>query len=256
MKALIFPTLPRALALPLLGILAATCGPLTAAAGLVVDDFTQGQLSLQVSNLTGQTVLLSGLDPGHVLGGSRSVYAGTLGVASLDIVTPSASDFLFTAVSSFGYFTLSYGSSAPLNVNLLADGSDQFVLNVASLTPGLYRGIFDFNLESGNRWYSYDFSQSLFQLNAPGQIAIPFSGFAGADLAHVQGLEVDVARFEPTFHIGLNSITTVPELSPAALVGLGLLSLALRRSGIAAKIHREAKRTLLSFSFRGAEGDR
>lgn len=200
----------------------------TPAGATIIDDFLQGPLYLQATNLTGQTILQTGLGLGHVLGGSRLVYAGSMGAAALRIVTPAADNFLFTANTNFGYFSLRYGADAPLDVNLLADGSDHFALNITSLTPGLWRGLFNFKIASGNNWFDYDFSLSLFQLNAPGTLVIPFAAFAGADLAHVQGIELDVGRFEPTFHLGMGSISTVPEPSPASLVAIAIVTLALR----------------------------
>src|SRR5262245_6794230 len=196
-----------------------------AASALTIDDFDQGPLFLQVSNLTGQTVVQNGLDPSHVIGGARSTYAGSLSNATLQITTPAnAGQFSFSADSSWGYFTLLYGSAAPLGANLLADGSDRFVMNISSLTPGLYRGIFGFKVESGDKWFTYYFGNDLFNLNGPGILTIPFSRFAGADLTQVQQILIDVGRFEPSFQIRLDSITTVPEPSPLALLALALLA--------------------------------
>jgi hypothetical protein len=54
-------------------------------------------------------------------------------------------------------------------------------------------------------------------------LTIPFSRFPGLDFRTVQGITIDVGRFEPGFHIGLDFITTVPEPSALALFALALV---------------------------------
>ncbi len=102
-------------------------------------------------------------------------------------------------------------------------------MTINELTPGLWRGIFDFDVITTGGSYNYDFSRDLFALNGPGQLSISFSRFPGLDFRAVQSITIDVGRFEPGFHIGLDSITTIPEPSAVTLSVLGLV-LMIRRS--------------------------
>ncbi len=197
-----------------------------AASAAVIDDFTQGPVFLQATNYAGTTIMQYGLNPSAIIGGSRSVYIGSLGQATLQIGTPGAEGlFRFNAVSNFGYFTIGYGTTTPLNANLAAGGNDRFVLSVSSLTPGLSRGSFDLSVRSARGSYTYDFVLDMIALNAPGQISIPYSRFPGVDFTFVQSIELDVTRFEPTFQIALGSISTVPEPSALGLFALVLILL-------------------------------
>lgn len=193
---------------------------LTTSVASVIDDFSAGPLTL-TANDAGQSVLQTGLAESAVMGGSRSVYARSLQSGSLDI-DPLAGEFRFTSEVSFGYFTLQYGGSPSFPANLLAGGNDRFVINITELTPGLWRGLFSFEIQSGNQWFRYGFDRDVFALTAPAELSIPFSRFPVADLAHVQGLRLDVARFEPGFTIAMDSIQAVPEPAVAALCLLGL----------------------------------
>ena len=182
----------------------------------IIDDFNQGTLSFQVTNYSGSAFLQSGLSLTSVLGGSRSVYAGTLELATCSIANPEGK-FSFRSDSSFGYFKLQYGVPAALNADLTSDSSDRFVLNLSGLTAGLWRGLFTFSVETGNSWHNYDFSRDLFALSGPGSLTIPYSRFSGADFAHVQAITIDVGRFEPGFQIALDSLVTIPEPSMVSL---------------------------------------
>jgi hypothetical protein len=197
----------------------------------IIDDFSEGPVYMQVTdNYPGQSVVQDGLSTSAVIGGERSVHAGTQQLATLSIDT-EASRFRFSADSSFGYFTLQYGASTPLEVNLRADGSDQFLINISELTPVSWPASCDFRVKDGDVWSSYDFGDDLVHLNGPGQLTIPFSCFQG-DLTCVQSIKIDVARFTPNCCIAFDSITTVPEPGAFALLltaGLALLAYAWKR---------------------------
>jgi hypothetical protein len=183
----------------------------------VIDDLSQGALSIHVTNLTGQTVSQTGLNPADVLGGARSVYAGSLTQATA-VVDTSAAQFRFSSDSSFGYFTLTEGeTSSPFGTDLTADGSDAFAIHVAQLTFKPSAGIYDFEVETSGSWHTYDFLSNIAGINGSGTLTIPFSSFAGVDMRNVQAVRIDVARFQPSSQIVIGSITTVPEPSSLAL---------------------------------------
>lgn len=102
-------------------------------------------------------------------------------------------------------------------------GAIGFLLIIDELTPGLWRGLYRFSIQSNDAWSDCSFSNELFGLNGPGQLTIPFSRFQGADFTHVQTIKIDMARFEPTFRIGIDSIMTVPEPGALALLLTSLL---------------------------------
>ncbi len=133
------------------------------------------------------------------------------------------------------YLDLIYGSAAfPLNVDLIADGANCFKINVAFLTPGLWRGSYFFRVKAADHYYLYhDLDQDFYNLDAPGEIVIPFSYLAGADLAQVQEITISISRFEPGFTMVLDSFATAAIPEPASYAwGAGAASvacLALRR---------------------------
>jgi hypothetical protein len=192
-----------------------TCG----ASARVIDDFSQGPLSLHATNFTGVTVTQSGLDPASVLGGSRVVYAGSLSNGNLTI-DPIKTRFRFTSDASFGYFRVGWGETSVLDVNLRSDGSDRFVLDVLDLTPGVTSGLYDFKVRSGGVWFTYDFLPDLQAISVTGPLVIPFARFGGADFTHVQGVEISVGRFPSQSGISIDGIRTVPEPSSIALLGI------------------------------------
>ena len=211
----------------------ATAGHIASAT--VIDDFSQGSLSVQVTNYAGQTLYQNGLSASGVIGGSRSIYAGSLGLATAEINT-SAGQFRFISDASFGYFTLTYGATTPLGANLLAEGSDRFLVSIAQVTTGFWRSGFFFGVETGGTWRSYSFGGDLAALNGSGVLTIPFSRFPGADMTDVQAIGISASRFEPNRQIIIDSvITTVPEPSslPFFAAGLGALAFVSMRAWVA-----------------------
>lgn len=215
-----------------IGALASGTGP---ASALVIDDFSQGAISITATNVTGQTVVENGLDPSSALGGSRSIYVGSLSQAAANVDTAKGR-FNFRADASFGYFTLDWGSVTPLNLNLTTGGNNEFVLNFVDVTPVTYPGLFYFRVKSGNIWAAYDFSgdfHNAFNTQTFGTLTIPFSQFVRADLTQVSAIELVVDRFQPVSALSIDSIiTAVPEPTAPTLLGLAsLLSLSFRRKG-------------------------
>lgn len=199
-----------------------------AASALVIDDFSQGPVSIVATNPNGTTVVESGLDPATALGGSRSIFLGSLNQADAN-VDPAKGRFNFSAAVDYGYFTLEWGGVTPLNVNLTTGGMNAFALNFVDVTPVTSVGLLDFRVKSGNTWFTYQFSQDFFNTFSTrtfGTITIPLSRFTGADLTQVQAIEVEAARFQPGHGLSIDSITTVPEPTAGALfVVASLLSL-------------------------------
>jgi len=192
------------------------------ASATVIDDFSQGPLFIQETNYPGQKIYQNGLNTSDVIGGSRSLDVGSVGLATA-IIDTSAGSFRFSSDSSFGYFTLTYGATTPLNDNLLADGSDRFLVSIAQMTTGSWRSAFLFGVETGGTWRYHNFASDLNALNGSGVLTIPFSRFQGADMTDVQAILIQTIRFEPNRQITIDSVVTgIPEPSPLTLFAAGI----------------------------------
>jgi hypothetical protein len=196
----------------------------SAAATLVIDDFSKGPVAMQATNFDGQTVVQTGLPQSSVLSGRRSVHVGSLGLASLAVNT-NLGQLTFLANSDFGYLTLDWGSAGGL-LNLSAGGNDRFVLSFLNVTPGWNAAFFDLGVRSGGVQYNYDFSRDLInavQADGSATVEIPFSRFAGANLAQVSTIEISGARVLSTTGFAIDSINIVPEPSPSAVLSAGMV---------------------------------
>jgi hypothetical protein len=195
----------------------------TTARALVIDDFTQGALSLSATNLGGPTLVQTGLNPASVLGGTRSVHLSSLGLATVS-TDPIKGRFRFTAHQSFSYLRLGWGTVTPLNVNLRADGSHQFRFELTDSSP-TFTGFFFLQVKSGNNWFYTDIKPDITSaLNGQsyGVMNIPYTRFAGVDFTAVQAIELSAARATAGQHLQFDFISTVPEPSALALIGLAL----------------------------------
>jgi len=188
----------------------------------MIDNFSDGELSLSVTNLEGETVTQDGLTASSVVEGTREIYAGTLERGSLSIDTDEQS-LTFDAVESFGYFELRYGNSTALEIDLIQSGASAIQLDFASVTPGLRRGLYDVILESPNARATQSFSQELFALPGSGQIVLPLSdfrvNFGDINFSNISTITVSVGRVEPGFQLSLNSIESIPIPEPSPLLG-------------------------------------
>lgn len=202
---------------------------------LVIDDFTQGPIAaLQGTNTSqfGSTMLQSGLDPVHVLGGTRSVFVGSLALATVSI-EPIKGRFHFLANNSYGYFKLGWGTVAPLNTDLAR--LDAFRLEFTDVmggTPTPFFALFDLRVKSNDTWYRYSLSSDLNSaLNGRtyGNLDVPFTRFAGADFAHVQAIELEAARVPQGFGLSIDYFSAVPEPTVASLGLLAAAVFSIRR---------------------------
>lgn len=189
----------------------------------VIDDFTQGALApIQGTNTSqfGTTVVQTGLNPALVLGGTRSVFVGSLTLATASI-EPVKGRFHFSADNNFGYFKLGWGTVTPLNVNLSADGNDRFQFDFVDVLPNPLLNLFTLRVKSGDTWFRYeignDFATALGS-KTYGTLNVPFAKFAGANFTQVQAIELEAARTPSGFRLAIDSITAVPEPSVAAML--------------------------------------
>jgi hypothetical protein len=194
---------------------------------LVIDDFTQGPIAALPGTNTsqfGSTLLQSGLDPAHVLGGTRSVFVGSLALATVSI-EPIKGRFHFSANNSYGYFKLGWGTVAPLNADLAS--LEAFRLEFTDVmggTPAPFIALFDLRVKSNDTWNRYSLSSdftSALNGRTYGNLDVPFTRFAGVDFAHVQAIELEAARLPQGFRLSIDYFSAVPE---PTVTSLGLLA--------------------------------
>lgn len=197
------------------------------ARALVIDDFTQGALApIQATNTAqyGNTVVQSGLNPAQVLGGTRSVFVGSLTLATASIETIKGR-FNFSANNNFGYFKLGWGTVTPLNADLSGGGNNRFQFDFVDVLPTASLNLFNLRVKSGNSWFNYeignDFAAAM-EGKTYGTLNVPFAKFGGANFTQVQAIELEAARTPSGFHLTIESITAVPEPSAAALLGIAI----------------------------------
>jgi hypothetical protein len=183
-----------------------------------IDDFRSGALWLETdSHNPGVTELQSGLDPASVAGGERSVHLESIsGTTSIRIDPVSGSFTLSPTVTetsrSTGYWTLKYGTTSPLNLDLLATGDTAFALAFEQLPYPTPITLWVSSPSSGFHYYSVPYQQSPL-------ILVPFSKFPGVDFSSIDRITIDAIRMSRETR--LNGIYTVPEPSIGVL---GLLA--------------------------------
>jgi hypothetical protein len=100
----------------------------TDASARVLDDFRQGLAFMIGGDMQLKSFQQSGLDPSHAVGGTRDITIYNIVVVNILPMYQyaAAPQPIPTGRSGFpnGYFTLEYGESTPLNVDLTADGSN------------------------------------------------------------------------------------------------------------------------------------
>jgi hypothetical protein len=100
---------------------------------LVIDDFSAGQLVVDNNTPVDQI----GLDPNHVIGGSRRIAIGQYGEGSHLEITGDGRLVLSSA--RYGYHLLTYGAAATLdNVDLTAGGHDRLRLTLGDVGGGVH----------------------------------------------------------------------------------------------------------------------
>lgn len=205
----------------LLGLLTFTCP-----AAVILDDFNVGEVILTSPGSISQEALPTQA----VASGSRHLEVSRLlggngGIPFDARVNPLAGRFEFVS-PSFGYFTLTYTFATGTGVDLLADGSTAFRLVFPQVTPGLWRGLYNFIVDG----VSHSFSEDLFALNGPGVIDIPFSYFTQESTFIPTTISVSGSRVEPDHTLTIGYIGTIPESGTVSLLSLSWAFFT-RRSG-------------------------
>ncbi len=199
----------------------------------VIDDFSVGPLALTAFDIVGEEQTQTGLDPAAVLGGTRRSYVGStsgaqLG-ANLTIDTTQRRMLFESDPKHGGYFQLEYGSVAPLNVDLTADGGDRFVIEFSDLIIGPGPYLFNLRVISKSQGAiiveGFDLMTAVDALSGSGTVEVPFSAFTNSDLTQVHSIRIAAARFPVNSQLAIRGFSTIPEPgSLSLLVGLSLLA--------------------------------
>ena len=191
-----------------------------AAGGLkarVIDDFNLGPYFLVGANATvNQTQ--TGLNPDHVLGGSRFISFRSFTIPPSTLTVAGAAGTLsVTPGGCCTYLTMRYGdTSNPLNVNLRDDGNDRFVVTFAGLTSDISLSLPSIGVIDNQGHFANILSQFAVQPVAPFSMTIPYSQFTNIDWTNIRSIEIAVSRYGggtggPGKSFSLDSIVTVPE---------------------------------------------
>jgi hypothetical protein len=213
----------------------------SAASAITIDDFSVGSIEVARTGSTAASAQQTGLDPLHVLGGSRDFSVGTAGGSGQRLVVDAPAGELRFDTDTTGYFRVTYGSlTEPLNINLTADGSNAFLFHITyavpnsplSLIPG---NTFRVITTSGTRFGSMTVASANIATQPDGSrlIRLPFSSLNGqGDLKMVERIEYELFRVPPGSHFTLRTFATVPEPSTgilSILAGLAYSRRTLRR---------------------------
>jgi hypothetical protein len=174
--------------------------PAEKAAAIVIDDFSVGPITVVGPDVETQT----GLDPAHVLGGSRLIDVGRFGSGSVLEVDPP--NGLELASSGWGYFDVRYDfAPGDEGVDLTVGGQDRIRLvfgeiSTPSFTPlGVYVTLPPNSSNHGVSLYVGNWDDLILE--------VPFDAFP-ASLTSAQNLTLDVFRNPPGASLTIESITT------------------------------------------------
>lgn len=218
--------------------LATVIGMASVAPALIIDSFTDGDVSLVVSGGAG----LANLGPATTLGGSRATWIGQNTFTGNRTSTLDISGGSFSVDNSFGTSSsasLGYGVSfvqngggfgidPNANFNLSAfdtyrfhfEGNDQpLTVYVGLYTDGGLSGLILSKNVAGGQFAPFVFDVTLADI---------FSSFGTYDLSDVDQLRFDfIASNAGDF--ALSHIEAVPEPATMAILGLGVAALGRRR---------------------------
>lgn len=180
----------------------AACWPTRLSAAVLVDDFSDGPLSLTV---TDSLLSQRNLDPDRVASGVRHLDVSR-GPVSLEV-----SDGAFVATTGDagrGYFTLMYGLDEPLGLDFTSDGHDRLLIRFGEIDPnGLPPMWFSVNTELPPRSNAPGPSRTSIP-SAGGVYEIPFSSYPEVDFTDVSTFAIDVIRMNPGASFTIEEVRT------------------------------------------------
>lgn len=186
--------------------------------GIVIDDFSVGELSLSgPSALIAQT----NLDPAHVVGGKRHVRV-TDGAVSLSI-NPTTG-LSVTEGNTWGYFQVLYGYESPLNADFTALGHDRLRIRFNDVGTNWMRGAFWVSVNTVLPPNSSAPGPDLEALHGGGIFEIPFSSY-NKNFSDVDTFAFMVARIENSRSFSIDEISTAGAPLPGDFDRNGIVDL-------------------------------
>jgi hypothetical protein len=215
----------------LLAIAAFSICPVVRAA-ITIDDYSVGPITVTktVQN-AGASALQSGLDPSHVLGGSRSInVGGSGGLVGQSLTINSASERLVFTVpqgsDSYGYFDIGYGSLAnPLNLDL---SQSHKALQIIMLgTPARMPGIALYSAHGiGGPSIFHPDASVVSRPDGAVVATFPMSSItigAGFDISAITHVNLGVGRYHSSGSpLQILDFSVVPEPTNFALTAIGV----------------------------------
>jgi hypothetical protein len=188
------------------------------ASGIVIDDFSVGELSL-----SGPTALIAqtNLDPAHVVGGHRHVRI-TNGPVELSI--DSATGLSVSEGNTWGYFHVLYGYESPLNADFTAGGHDRLRFRFNDVGTNWWRGAFWVSVNTGLPPGGSAPGPDLESLHGGGIFEIPFSRY-NTNFSDVDTFAISVARIEDSRSFSIAEITTAGPPLPGDFDRNGIVDL-------------------------------
>jgi hypothetical protein len=201
------------------------------AAAVIIDDFSVGPIVVERTGPTAATASQTGLDPAHVVGGSRALSVGYDGNPGQALTIDAAlGELRYTVPTAHGYFSVTYGSeAAPLNLHLTADGHDRLLLEIGSGSTSLNR-VALFTANGSASIGGGHFVTSVKPLPGGGSaLLIPLSAYGTIELTSVNRISLEYFRL-PAGELVLRRLATVPEPSATTLTAVAAASVGLQRA--------------------------
>jgi hypothetical protein len=169
--------------------------------GIVIDDFSVGELSLSgPSALIAQT----NLDPAHVVGGNRHVRI-TGGPVEFSI--DSETGLSVSEGNTWGYFHVLYGYESPLNADFTAGGHDRLRFRFNDVGTNWWRGAFWVSVNTALPPGSSAPGVDLEALYGGGIFEIPFNRY-NKNFSDVDTFAFDATRIEDSRSFSIAEIST------------------------------------------------
>lgn len=208
----------------LLHLLLACFSSSTVFASTLIDDFRDGSIAVARLADTVEEATQTGLDASSVIGGERSIAVGQFGIAPQTLtVEASLGTMTFETGDTLGYFSVEYGSTAsPLNLDLLRDGSNSFVLDFVADTSFPRLSVSVYTPGGSDRIGTGAFAVNPQPLpNGMTRVVIPFELYGThVDFRRVERIELDSSRFPRSSTMSIHRFTTVPEPSTLLLASV------------------------------------
>lgn len=211
--------------------------PSTASA-YIIDDFSVGNVTLQMGDSNPTISIQSALDPAHVLGGRRTIEmaspSGFSGAQSATIDTVAKKFAFFSTTMPFGAAELYYGSDGtPLNIDITADGRQSFRIKLTDLMPGGPLPALSFQVYGADTFKAVNLHPQSNSVSDVITLQFPFEDFPQALLQDVDQIKLVAFNFGDDVQFSVLEIATaIPEPTALAIVGLGGAFLLLRRQSM------------------------